>query len=317
EAAPRAWFVVDEGRFAGRYEDDFVQAVWDEMELVAAEQEMLVFRSYGEPLPPREELQGRGGDLDAGVKLLGYTARPEDWSPGDEVSLVLYWQALHPGAQGDRVSVRLVDGQGVQRAGLEAPPLGGLYPIWRWPPGIVLPDRYRLALPADLAPGRYRLQVGLGGPAGGDSLALDYVWIGEREAPPQSEHTVEATFGGAIRLLGYDLAAMSGGEGLVLTLYWQAVAPVERDYTVFVHLVDAGDQILAQGDGPPLAGGYPTSYWRPGELVVDPHAIEFDGPMDGYRLLVGLYTLDDGQRLPVTTGPYSGQDYVPLETFEP
>jgi hypothetical protein len=260
---------------------------------------------------------GREGWLDAGVRLAGYTAQPETWSPGDEVALVLYWEGGAVEAQADTVSVRLVDGEGVPRAGVEAPPLGGLYPIWRWPSGIVLPDRHQLALPPDLPPGRYRLQVGLGGAAGGDSLALDYVWIGERPAPPLPEHAAEATFGGALRLLGYDLEAGSGGEGLVLSLYWQALAPVERNYTVFVHLVDAAGEILAQGDGPPLAGGYPTSYWRPGEVVVDVHDVEFDGSREGARLLVGLYTLDDGRRLPVTAGPYAGQDYVPLGAVEP
>ncbi|MBN1137400.1 MAG: hypothetical protein JXM73_12495, partial [Anaerolineae bacterium] len=42
--APRAWFVVDEGRFSRRYSPEFVQAVLDGMELVAHDREMLVFR---------------------------------------------------------------------------------------------------------------------------------------------------------------------------------------------------------------------------------------------------------------------------------
>jgi 4-amino-4-deoxy-L-arabinose transferase-like glycosyltransferase len=44
-AAPRAWFVIDEGRFSSRYSPEFVQAVLDGMELVAHEREMLVFRA--------------------------------------------------------------------------------------------------------------------------------------------------------------------------------------------------------------------------------------------------------------------------------
>jgi hypothetical protein len=43
--APRAWFVVDEGRFARRYPAEFLQAVQEGMELVSAEREVLVFRS--------------------------------------------------------------------------------------------------------------------------------------------------------------------------------------------------------------------------------------------------------------------------------
>jgi len=44
-AAPRVWFVVDEGRFSRRYSPEFVQAVLDGMELVAQDREMLVFRA--------------------------------------------------------------------------------------------------------------------------------------------------------------------------------------------------------------------------------------------------------------------------------
>jgi len=44
-AAPRAWFVIDEGRFSRRYTPEFVQAVLDTMELVAHDHEMLIFRT--------------------------------------------------------------------------------------------------------------------------------------------------------------------------------------------------------------------------------------------------------------------------------
>jgi hypothetical protein len=43
--APRAWFVVDEGRFRGRYDTKFQQMVRERMHLVAADREMLVFLS--------------------------------------------------------------------------------------------------------------------------------------------------------------------------------------------------------------------------------------------------------------------------------
>jgi hypothetical protein len=107
---------------------------------------------------------------------------------------------------------------------------------------------------------------------------------------------------------------------LALTLYWQSLAPVDADYVVFVHLVDAGGEIVAQGDGPPLDGVYPTSYWRPGEVLADGHLLAA-GPAGSYRLLVGLYTLpqdqgDPGSRLPVTAGPDAGSDGVVLTTLD-
>ncbi len=44
-AAPRVWFVIDEGRFSRRYSPEFVQAVLDGMDLVAHDHEMLIFRT--------------------------------------------------------------------------------------------------------------------------------------------------------------------------------------------------------------------------------------------------------------------------------
>ncbi|MGQ9598799.1 MAG: ArnT family glycosyltransferase [Anaerolineae bacterium] len=44
-----AWFVVDEGRFATRYDAEFQQAVQEGMELVAAEHEVLVFHWCNTP----------------------------------------------------------------------------------------------------------------------------------------------------------------------------------------------------------------------------------------------------------------------------
>jgi hypothetical protein len=99
-----------------------------------------------------------------------------------------------------------------------------------------------------------------------------------------------------------------------MTLHWETIAPVARDYTVFLHLVDGEGQVQAQGDGPPLDGWYPTSYWQAGEVLVDLHRLSVgqEAPTGDYRLLVGLYTLGDGLRLPVTAGTGAGTDRVPL-----
>jgi hypothetical protein len=159
-------------------------------------------------------------------------------------------------------------------------------------------------------------------PAVSGDPVLDYVWIGP--LPPASELQVrlEATFGGQIRLLGYDLSAgssgaLSPGETCTATLHWQAVGPVDRNYTVFLHLVDEAGQIQAQEDGPPLDGSYPTSYWQPGEVLEDAHMLELGQAMPAgeYRLLVGLYLLEDGARLPITAGPSAGEDSLVLTSL--
>ncbi len=51
----------------------------------------------------------------------------------------------------------------------------------------------------------------------------------------------------------------------------------------------------------PRGGTYPTSRWRPGEVVTDPYEITLpaDLPPGEYPIEVGLYIAETGQRLAV------------------
>jgi len=129
-----------------------------------------------------------------------------------------------------------------------------------------------------------------------------------------------ARFGGLIDLLGYELApgeprsritplegadarAAPAGASVQINLYWRALAPLDRDYTLFVHVYDAGGQRVAQRDLPLRYEDYPTSRWQPGELVIDRADMPLPGlPPGPYRLLVGLYDAATGAPLPTETG---------------
>jgi 4-amino-4-deoxy-L-arabinose transferase-like glycosyltransferase len=321
DGAHQTWFVIDEGRFNSRYPADLTQAVWDGMELVAAQQEMLVFRSLGAEEPEVAGYQDRRAEFQDGINLVGYALDPQAVVAGREVPLVLYWQARSRVLGAYTTFVHLLDERGDLRAQVDRTPFEGLYPTTHWAPGPVLPDRNILSLPGNLEPGRYRLAVGLYDavsleplPVIGGDAVLDYVWIGPRPPLPEPQVRLEATFGDTIRLLGYDLPAdssrvLSPGTTSTITLYWQTIGPVDRNYTVFVHLVDEAGQIQAQSDGPPQGGRYPTSFWEQGEMLEDTHTIALGAavPVGRYRLLVGLYTLEDGARLAVTDGPPAGE----------
>ncbi|MBN1815162.1 MAG: glycosyltransferase family 39 protein [Anaerolineae bacterium] len=112
----------------------------------------------------------------------------------------------------------------------------------------------------------------------------------------------EATFGNVARLLGYTVDtrhAVPGGY-VELTLLWQALEPTSVDYHTFTHLYD-GEAMRGQLDGQPVCGGFPTSRWQPGQIVVDPYRIPVwgDAPAGHVPLLVGLYDFATMQRLPV------------------
>jgi mannosyltransferase len=117
--------------------------------------------------------------------------------------------------------------------------------------------------------------------------------------------------GGQVRLLGYalDPAQVAPGGTLLLTLYWQAMTPMEERYTVFTHLLDGNAQIQAQVDTEPVGGGWPTDRWVPGEVVRDNYALTVaPGALPGPHVLeVGMYLLATMGRLPVRD-PASGSD---------
>jgi hypothetical protein len=124
----------------------------------------------------------------------------------------------------------------------------------------------------------------------------------------QPQHSQLAHLGDEIELLGYDLDAGNARGGAVqVTLYWRALRPVDADYTVFVHALDATGEIVGQRDEKPVGGGYPTSIWPMDTVIADPHSVPLaaDLPPGTYRLAVGLYDLATLQRLSATDA--SGQ----------
>ncbi len=144
-----------------------------------------------------------------------------------------------------------------------------------------------------------------------DSLADAF----DRNATPpafarsvRGSQPVSANLGGLARLVGYDIdtrRAWPGGR-VSVTLYWQAQASLTEDYHVFVHLV--GDNVAGitpdvwgQADGRPVCWTYPTFDWRPGQIIADQHALTVkpDTPLGDYRLLIGMYLPDTGDRLEV------------------
>jgi hypothetical protein len=105
-----------------------------------------------------------------------------------------------------------------------------------------------------------------------------------------------------IALLDYRLEGpLLHGATVRLNVLWQALRPLDRDYLVFVHVVDDRGRIWSQRDTEPHDGEYPTSRWGEGEVVADRYEfqIPLDGPREGYCLEVGLYRKDSGERLAV------------------
>jgi 4-amino-4-deoxy-L-arabinose transferase-like glycosyltransferase len=139
--------------------------------------------------------------------------------------------------------------------------------------------------------------------------ALAYRLPASDEPAPQPEHVAHATLGDTARLLGYSLDAtqVAPGNALHLTLYWQVLAPMDDEYTVFTHLLGEHNPtthslLWAGHDSQPDGGHYPTTAWQPGQVVLDVHPliVPTDAPPGAYQLKAGLYLLETMTRLPAT-----------------
>jgi 4-amino-4-deoxy-L-arabinose transferase-like glycosyltransferase len=121
------------------------------------------------------------------------------------------------------------------------------------------------------------------------------------QSSPDSLTSAGHTLAQSIRLLGYrvDTSEAHAGGSINLVLYWSALTPMETNYQVFTHLYDG--ELWGQHDGTPACAMRPTTLWEPGRLVRDEHVIPIapSTPAGDVPLLVGMYSLDTKQRLPV------------------
>ncbi len=92
-------------------------------------------------------------------------------------------------------------------------------------------------------------------------------------------------------LAEHDADTLNAGDDLTLVLTWHALEHIEHNWTVFVHLVDAEGQIVAEHNSIPQTGAFPLPQWTPGDWVEDRHPLVLpaDLPAGEYRLRVGLY----------------------------
>ncbi|MFZ5916112.1 MAG: glycosyltransferase family 39 protein [Chloroflexota bacterium] len=130
------------------------------------------------------------------------------------------------------------------------------------------------------------------------------------------QHTLNLTLGDAIALRGYSLAAdtVEAGDVLQLTLFWEATQAPAGRYKVFVQLLDSANHIVGQLDSEPGGNLLPTDAWPPGQPISDRYGVlvQPGTPPGAHRLVVGMYGLTTGVRLPVQQNGLPMGDHVAL-----
>ncbi len=134
---------------------------------------------------------------------------------------------------------------------------------------------------------------------------IDYAYV--YQLPPPIDRRIAADFGPAIGLRGYavDVGALRTTGVLALTLQWQSQAPITTDYQLFVHLLNADGQTVAQADVPPGGPEAPTSSWRVYhyQTRIQPIPTSADLPAGAYWLTLGVYDPQTFARLTLDGPP--------------
>ena len=314
----RTWLVVDGWRLAARFDLAFVRAVAEQMDVVYEAQGVRVLLAEGRrPMAEPATSKPLAVDFGGQIRLVRYELSGEDALPGSDVHFTLYWQAQRPVGEEYTIFVHLRGEDGATISQDDYPPLKNLYPTYYWSEDQVVPDPRVLSVPQGAAHGWYRLEVGLydsqdrqplavldeQGAAVSNTAVLDYVWIGDGMQRLEPQHAAHANLDNKVLLVGHDGVpdSIEAGQELHLALYWQASTRMNENYTVFVHLLDGEGGLLAQHDGQPTRGFYPTSFWDEGEVIRDEHSVPIDSsvPRGEYELVVGMYLWATGDRLPV------------------
>ena len=254
------------------------------------------------------------------IQLRGYELDPRITKPGDTLPITLYWQSLAPMSESYRVFVHLVGQDNRIAGGVDVVPAHGAFPTVYWKLGDAFRDVVNIPIVADAIPGKYSVQVGwypigktgdrLQTIDGDDRSIITTIKVAPRESlvfTPQKR--IDATFDNQIKLLGYD--SSFSPDAVYLTLYWQAHKNIDQEYKVFVQVLDSNNKIISQVDQQPQNGNYPTSIWSAGEQVRDEYKLSLPSHVGNARIIIGLYRIDTGERLPVVANGQAS-DYIEL-----
>ncbi|MBN1428774.1 MAG: glycosyltransferase family 39 protein [Anaerolineae bacterium] len=122
---------------------------------------------------------------------------------------------------------------------------------------------------------------------------------------PSTDFTPPDTSMPAMRLLGYDLdtSETSPGGKARLTLYWESLSPMDRNWSIFVHLQDSTRLIVAQRDTYPGLGLIATADLAPGLRWTDAYVVTISETAytpETLDVYIGIYDLDSGQRMQIS-----------------
>lgn len=268
---------------------------------------------YHDPEYPAESLELRDAVL------------PDEVRAGQPAEIQLEFCAPDDLSRNWSVFVHLTNPWDIILAQADFTPGGGALPTAEMPAGYCWRDVYAVQIPAGVVSedtplkawvGLYEAQTGIRMNLA-DNPAQTRFEVAQLRLRVGDE-LLKFVLGDAVRVRGYELSAATAqpDTALTLTIDWEILRPLEKDYTVFVQLLNPATAYrAAASDQAPMGG---TVAWQRGEIIQDSHTLHIapDAPAGVYAVIVGFYerTPDGGfARLRVAyDGIDTGYDYLTL-----
>jgi 4-amino-4-deoxy-L-arabinose transferase-like glycosyltransferase len=138
---------------------------------------------------------------------------------------------------------------------------------------------------------------------GDETVTIGQIQLLPRESDLDVPNPLNINFDNQMELVGYDMSDLTpaAGDEIELTLYWRGMRPIEKNYTVFAHVINPRDlTIYAGSDAQPVNGNAPTSAWTVGDIIEDRHVLTVreDTPPDIYELEIGVYSQESDGSFP-------------------
>ncbi|MGB1249919.1 MAG: hypothetical protein ACPG8W_04750 [Candidatus Promineifilaceae bacterium] len=185
-------------------------------------------------------------------------------------------------------------------------PFDGHYRSSVWQPNDQLAIPVRLHVPDDIPAGAYQIGIAFYEPDSAEYLTLTNAaansvpdvrlgWLRTDQAPtiqqePIKKQIVDYKWQNGIVLTQFGVQQRVDANQLDVAFTWQAAEPIERNLKLFVHLLSAEGEIIAQSDSIPVGGRWPTTIWQ-NDSISDQHQIILPEalPSGPYQLRFGFY----------------------------
>lgn len=136
---------------------------------------------------------------------------------------------------------------------------------------------------------------------------------------PESATAHRVRFDEGVELLGYEFPDTARHlHGVPITTYWRTTKRLTKSYQIFTHVEPRADDHRPRwrGDHQPGDWSYPTTRWRPGEIIRDRHFIRPPGNSERgiHDVYVGLFK---GPRLKILDEEHNaGRERVKLGAID-